>query len=106
MAVLASGLSMMIFKVGSVIGVTAVAGSEEIVGVAPGAAEGLVPAFAEALADGDPVSSTKVVVLSPPHAARARHVVATDSAANNLFMTPLNDNRPQPVTAAGKLGAL
>jgi hypothetical protein len=105
-AVLASGLSMMIFTLGSAIGVTAVAGRVEGAGVAPGLADALVLGLAEALGAGVPVSSTNVVVLSPPHAANARHAVPTTSAAPNLFMTPLNARRPQSVTATGRLGAL
>jgi hypothetical protein len=101
--VLASGLSMMIFRL-SGIGVAAVTGSAELVGAALALAEAV--ALALALADGEPLSSTKVVVLSPPHPANTRHAVARESAAPNPFMTPLNDRRPQPVTVAGRLGAL
>jgi hypothetical protein len=103
--VLAFGLSMMIFRL-SGIAVAAVAGSVELAGEALALAEALLPAFAEALALGVPVSSTKLVVLSPPQAARPRHAVPTTNAAANLFMTPLNEPEGQPVTAAGKLGAL
>jgi len=84
-AVLASGLSMMIFTLWG-IAVAAVTGSDELAGVALVVADGEVPALAEALADGDPLSSTKVVVLSPPHPASTAHT-RTVSPAPNPFMT-------------------
>jgi hypothetical protein len=88
------------------IGVAAVAGSVALVGVAPGLAltEAEAPALGEAL--GEPVSRTNVVELSPPHPANTRQAVARESAELNPFMTPLNERSPQPVTAAGRLGAL
>jgi len=101
--VLASGLSMMIFEP-SGIGVAAVAGSVEPVGVALACAVVVAPALA--LAVGEPLSSTKVVVLSPPHPANTRQASPRETAAPNPFMTPLNDQRPQPVPVAGGLGAL
>jgi hypothetical protein len=68
-AVLASGLSMMILRLPA-IGVAAVVGSDELAG------EALVPADGEALADaevaaGDPLDKTNVVLLSPPQPASA-----------------------------------
>jgi hypothetical protein len=47
-----------------------------------------------------------VVVLSPPHPANTRQARPRESAAPNPFMTPLNDQGPQPVTSAGRLGAV
>jgi hypothetical protein len=101
--VLASGLSMMIFRL-SGIGVAAVTGSVVLAGLALAWAEDVAPALA--LAVGDPLSTTKVVVLSPPHPANTRQARPRESAAPNPFMTPLNEQRPQPVTATGRLGAL
>src|SRR6266550_5787708 len=81
-AVLESGLSMMIFNP-SGIGVAAVSGREELAGVALAVVEGEAPALAEAL--GEPLSSTNVVVLSPPHPANTT-ANATNSPAPNPFM--------------------
>jgi hypothetical protein len=82
--VLASGLSMMIFPPPG-IGVAAVVGSVELAGA------GLAPVEGEAFADeaaavGDPLSSTKLVVLSPPHPASA----ADASTANRTTPNPFN----------------
>src|SRR6266550_3899759 len=55
--VLASGLSMMIFRSPG-IAVAAVAGSAALVGVALALADGEAPALVEALAVGEPLSST------------------------------------------------
>ena len=82
-AVLESGLSMMIFEP-SGIAVAAVAGSDEVVGVVEAFVEGEVPALAEAL--GEPLSSTKVVVVSPPHPASTTTTIRTDSPAPDPFM--------------------
>jgi hypothetical protein len=85
-AVFASGLSMMIFRVPG-IGVAAVMGTSEPVGVALALAEAEAPALAEALAEGVPLSSTKVVVLSPPHPASTT-AIRTDSPTPNPFIAP------------------
>ena len=65
------------------IGVAAVAGSVEPVGVALGWAEVVAPALA--LAVGEPLSSTNVVVLSPPHPASTT-AIRTLSPAPIPFM--------------------
>ena len=59
---------MMTFRLPG-IGVAAVLGSDELAGAALALVEGEAFAEEEALALGDPLSSTKVVVLSPPHPA-------------------------------------
>jgi predicted lipid-binding transport protein (Tim44 family) len=84
--VLASGLSMMIFAL-SGIGVAAVAGRVALVGAALALALALTEAEAAALAEalGEPLSSTKVVVLSPPHPASTT-AIRTPSPAPNPFM--------------------
>ena len=82
-AVLASGLSMMIFRSPG-IAVAAVAGSDELAGVVLVLADGEAPAFVEALAD--PLSMTNVVVLLPPHPASTTDT-RTVSPAPNPFMT-------------------
>jgi hypothetical protein len=83
--VLASGLSMMIFPPPG-IGVAAVVGSAELAGAGLAPLEG--EAFAdEEAADGDPLSSTKVVVLSPPHPASAADATPTTSTTPNPFNT-------------------
>src|SRR2546428_1410815 len=87
-AVLASGLSMMIFLLPG-IAVAAVTGSDELAGVALVLADGEVPALAEALADGDPLSSTNVGVLSPPHPASTPHTRTGSPAPNPLMTTEL-----------------
>jgi len=84
-AVLASGLSMMIFTLPGM-AVAAVAGSDELAGVALTGPDGEAPALVEALADGEPLSRTKVVVVSPPHPASIA-VTRTISPAPNPFMT-------------------
>src|SRR5437879_13788303 len=82
MAVLESGLSMMIFRPPAM-GVAAVVGSDEPVDAALALAE--AEAFGDApLADGDPLSSTKLVVLSPPHPVSA----AAASPANRTTPPP------------------
>jgi hypothetical protein len=96
-AVLASGLSMMIFRL-SGIGVAAVVGSEELAGEAPALAEGEALADAEA-AVGDPLSSTKVVVLSPPHPDRAAPISAVNRTTPNPFITLSNGSAPQRLRA-------
>src|SRR6266550_2165551 len=83
-AVLESGLSMMIFDP-SGIGVAAVAGRLELAGVPLAVVEGEAPVLAEAL--GEPLSSTNVVVLSPPHPANTT-ANARKSPAPNPFMAP------------------
>jgi hypothetical protein len=93
MAVLASGLSIMILRLPG-IGVGAVVGSVDPDGVAEALAE------AEALADadapaGDPLSSTKVVVLSPPHPASAADASPATRTTPNPFITLSNDSAPQ-----------
>jgi hypothetical protein len=75
---------MMIFKLPG-IGVAAVLGSVELAGAA------LALADAEALGDaalavGDPLSSTNVVELSPPHPA----IAADDSTTNRTTPNPFN----------------
>jgi hypothetical protein len=81
---------MMIFRLGSAIGVAAVAGSVALVGAALALGLALTEAEAPALAEvlGEPVSSTKVVVLvlSPPHPASTT-AIRTDSPAPNPFIT-------------------
>jgi hypothetical protein len=89
---------MMIFKL-SAIGVAAAPGSVELVGPALALAEAEALAFPDALADGDPPSNTKfVVLLSPPQAASIRQAVPTTSAAPYLFISPLNASAARSVT--------
>ncbi len=76
---------MMIFRLPAM-GVAAVMGSAVLTGVALALTDAEVPALAEALADGDPLSSTKVVVLSPPHPASTT-AIRTISPAPIPFMT-------------------
>jgi hypothetical protein len=77
---------MMIFTL-SGIGVAAVAGSVALVGVALALVLALTEPEALALAEalGEPVSNTKVVVLSPPHPANTT-AIRTPSPAPNPFM--------------------
>jgi hypothetical protein len=92
--VLASGLSMMIFRLPAM-GVAAVVGSEELAGAALVLADAEAEAFGDApLAVGDPLSSTKVVVLSPPQPDSA---TATNAAnmTPNPFITLSNGSAPQ-----------
>jgi len=83
-AVLESGLSMMIFSP-SGIGVAAVTGSEELAGVALAEVEGEAPAVAE----GEPLSSTNVVVVSPPHPASTIAMRTYSPAPNPFIRTEL-----------------
>ncbi len=85
-AVLESGLSMMIFSP-SGIGVAAVTGSEEPAGVALAEVKGEAPALAEAL--GEPLSSTNVVVVSPPHPASTIATRTYSPAPNPFIRTEL-----------------
>src|SRR5438128_8724836 len=87
-AVAASGLSMMTFRLPGM-GVAAVAGSEERGGWALALALALVEAWADAPAVGDPLSSTKVVVLSPPHPASAANAIPNSRTTPNPFINPL-----------------
>ena len=48
--------------------------------------------------DGEPLSSTKVVVLSPPHPAIATAVMLANTPTANRFMSPLNVLPMSPVT--------
>jgi hypothetical protein len=95
---LASGLSMKTLLPSSG-GVTAVVGSEELSGEAPPPADGEALAEPE-LAVGDPLDSTNVVVLSPPHPAIASAAMLTNTPTPNPFMTPLNALPVSPVTPA------
>jgi hypothetical protein len=86
-ALLPSGLSMMIFRLLRM-GVAAVVGSDELAG------EALAPVDGEALPDaelaaGDPLCSTKVVVLSPPQAAMVVRHAPASSNRSTLFIEPL-----------------
>jgi hypothetical protein len=76
----------MIFKPPS-IGVAAVFGSEELAGAALALA--LTEALADAEAVGDPLSTTKVVVLSPPHPHRVTATSPTNRTTPNPFITLL-----------------
>ena len=78
--------------------VRAGARSVESVGEALALLEADALAFAEAPALGDPLSSTKLVVLSPPQAASIRQAVPTTSAAPYLFISPLNASAARSVT--------
>jgi hypothetical protein len=73
---------MMIFKLPGM-GVAAVLGSVELAGAALALADALGDA---ALAVGDPLSSTNVVELSPPHPA----IAADDSTTNRTTPNPFN----------------
>jgi hypothetical protein len=89
MAVLASGLSMMIFKPPA-IGVAAVFGSDELAGVALALPLALTEALADADAVGDPLSRTKLVVLSPPQPASEADASPTNRTTPNPFITLSN----------------
>jgi hypothetical protein len=97
-AVLASGLSMLIFSAPGM-GVAAVLGSEELAGVALVLAR--AEAEAEALADalGESLGSTKVVVLSLPHAASAAEAATNSRTTPNPFITLSNGLTPQGLRA-------
>src|SRR5947209_5177164 len=91
MAVLESGLSMMIFR-SPAMGVAAVVGSDEPVDAALAEAE----AFGDApLADGDPLSSTKLVVLSPPHPVSAAAASPANRTTPSPFITLSNGSAPR-----------
>ena len=84
-ALLPSGLSMMIFRFLG-IGVAAVMGREEVSGEVLVAADG--EALAEAaLAVGVPLVKTYVVVLSPPHPAIAIAATPTSNPTLNPFIS-------------------
>jgi len=89
----------MIFKPPA-IGYAAVVGSEELAG----AALALVPgeALAEAEAVGEPLSRTKVVVLSPPHPDSAADASPSDRTTANPFITLSNDSAPLRLRVTGR----
>jgi len=68
----------------SVGGVTAAV--DELSGDAPALADGEGPVEVEP-GDGEPLSSTKVVVLSPPHPAIATAAMLTNTPTANRFMS-------------------
>jgi hypothetical protein len=95
-AVLASGLSMLIFSAPGM-GVAAVLGSEELAGVALVLARAEAEALADAL--GESLGSTKVVVLSLPHAASAAEAATNSRTTPNPFITLSNGLTPQGLRA-------